>query len=231
MRKLLRQISTTSQALVVSIALAMLIVPYSNAQEEEYGDPLPAEGDLDQDRIENEIDVCIYTSYGIDEHVSCLSQAGVVVIGTNVISLDSLKKRYEAIKRGDSPEDGAETVEEAAQEMMSWLAHKLFQAIGVPPVNWKDLNIKTCDCLKAYSKDLEKFSEKMYRWANRISFSIPFIDKFDPTSEIRATIGIVLAEISIMYSNASSSATSAHGLLCDKDRLAKREKRKVQFAN
>ena len=64
-----------TRCLLLGIAVAFLIVPYSYAHRESP----PPRGDMDGDEIINKQDVCVETAYGVDYHKSCLENAGLKI--------------------------------------------------------------------------------------------------------------------------------------------------------
>ncbi|MDE0644926.1 MAG: hypothetical protein OXH84_01640 [Gammaproteobacteria bacterium] len=89
-----------SRLALFGTSMAFLINPYAYAKEE-----LPPFGDLDEDTIPNISDVCYEESYNINEHIDCLSSAGVVVIGIGMVGSDALKQKAQEFFNGNG-EDG-----------------------------------------------------------------------------------------------------------------------------
>lgn len=192
---------------LLGVAMAFLINPYAYAIEN-----IPPHGDLDQDTIPNISDVCYEDSYNIDEHIDCLSCAGVVVIGIGMVGSDVLKRRAQEFF-DDPSEDGNVVIE----WMITVLVEQFFAGLGFPTMSWENLNIATCADLTVYERSLDKFSRKLKRLSRILGAKIPFIR--DPTSEVRRVLSMLALDLAYTYEMAYINTHVAYNELCARNRL------------
>ena len=137
------------RSVLLGIAVAFLIVPYTNMSVYAHDDPREQPGDMDGDDIDNQTDVCVEDSYKQDYHEFCLEAAGFELYHEPIIENEGARK----IARNRGWIDGEKA-------------------------SYQNLKIKTCSDLENYKnrhksdvRDLKSF-KRWVRWIGIVVIAI-----------------------------------------------------------